>query len=94
MDDVIYEEFKGTGNMELHLDRKLAERRIYPAIDIQRSGTRREDLLLDENTLRQVYTMRRMVSMLGGTEGTELVLARLAKTQSNAEFLLTLNKDM
>jgi transcription termination factor Rho len=94
MDDVIYEEFKGTGNMELHLDRKLAERRIYPSIDIQRSGTRREDLLLDEQSLRQVYTMRRMVSMLGGTEGTELVLARLAKTPNNAEFLLTLTKDM
>ena len=94
MDDVIYEEFKGTGNMELHLDRKLAERRIYPAIDIQRSGTRREDLLLDENALRQVYTMRRMVSMLGGTEGTELVIGRLAKTQNNAEFLVTLTKDI
>jgi len=94
MDDVIYEEFKGTGNMELHLDRKLAERRIYPAMDIQRSGTRREELLLDEPTLRQVWTMRRMVSMLGGTEGTELVLSRLSKTQSNAEFLATLNKDV
>jgi transcription termination factor Rho len=93
MDDVIYEEFKGTGNMELHLDRKLAERRIYPAIDIQRSGTRREDLLLDEHALRQVYTMRRMVSMLGGTEGTELLLGRLAKTPNNAEFLATLTKD-
>jgi transcription termination factor Rho len=94
MDDVIYEEFKGTGNMELHLDRKLAERRIYPAIDVQRSGTRREDLLLDENALRQVYTMRRMVSMLGGTEGTELVIGRLAKTENNAEFLVTLTKDI
>jgi transcription termination factor Rho len=94
MDDVIYEEFKGTGNMELHLDRKLAERRIYPSIDIQRSGTRREELLLDENTLRQVWTMRRMVSMLGGTEGTELLLGRLSKTQTNDEFLLTLNKDV
>jgi transcription termination factor Rho len=94
MDDVIYEEFKGTGNMELHLDRKLAERRIYPAIDIQRSGTRREELLLDEYTLRQVWTMRRMVSMLGGTEGTELLLGRLAKTTSNSEFLTTLNKDV
>ncbi|HAX25550.1 MAG TPA: transcription termination factor Rho, partial [Chloroflexi bacterium] len=88
------EEFKGTGNMELHLDRKLAERRIYPAIDVQRSGTRREDLLLDENALRQVYTMRRMVSMLGGTEGTELVIGRLAKTENNAEFLVTLTKDI
>ena len=94
MDDVIYEEFKGTGNMELHLDRKLAERRIYPAINIQPSGTRREDLLLDEQTLRQVWTMRRMVGMLGGSEGTELVLSRLAKTRTNAEFLLTLNKEL
>ena len=94
MDDVIYEEFKGTGNMELHLDRKLAERRIYPSIDIQRSGTRREELLLDENALRQVWTMRRMVSMLGGSEGTELVLGRLAKTTTNSEFLETLNRDV
>jgi transcription termination factor Rho len=94
MDDVIYEEFKGTGNMELHLDRKLAERRIYPSIDIQRSGTRREELLLDESTLRQVWTMRRMVSMLGGSEGTELLLGRLAKTQTNDEFLETLNRDV
>ena len=94
MDDVIYEEFKGTGNMELHLDRKLAERRIYPAIDVQRSGTRREELLMDDNTLRQVWTMRRMVSMLGGSEGTELLLGRLSKTTSNDEFLLTLNKDV
>ncbi len=94
MDDVIYEEFKGTGNMELHLDRKLAERRIYPAIDVQRSGTRREELLLDESTLRQVWTMRRMVSMLGGTEGTELVLGRLSKTGTNEEFLQTLNKEI
>lgn len=87
MDDVIYEEFKGTGNMELHLDRKLAERRVYPAIDIQRSGTRREELLLSDAVLRQVWTMRRMVSVLGGTEGTEALLGRLSKTQSNAEFL-------
>jgi len=93
MDDVIYEEFKGTGNMELHLDRKLAERRIYPSIDIQRSGTRREELLLSENDLRQVWTMRRMVSMLGGTEGTELVLNRLGKTQTNREFLETLHRE-
>jgi transcription termination factor Rho len=94
MDDVIYEEFKGTGNMELHLDRKLAERRVYPAIDIQRSGTRREELLLGENDLRQVWTMRRMVSMLGGSEGTELMLQRLSKTASNTEFLATLSKDL
>jgi len=94
MDDVIYEEFKGTGNMELHLDRKLAERRIYPSIDIQRSSTRREELLLDDSALKQVWTMRRMVSALGGTEGIELLLGRMAKTSSNAEFLTTLTKDV
>ncbi len=91
---MIYEEFKGTGNMELHLDRKLAERRIYPAIDIQRSSTRREELLLDDYTLRQVWMMRRMVSMLGGSEGTELLLSRLSKTQKNTEFLETLTKNV
>jgi transcription termination factor Rho len=90
MDDVIYEEFKGTGNMELHLDRKLAERRIYPAIDIQRSSTRREELLLDDSALKQVWTMRRMVSALGGSEGIELLLGRMIKTANNSEFLTTL----
>ncbi len=94
MDDVIYEEFKGTGNMELHLDRKLSEKRIFPAIEIQRSGTRREELLLDSEALRQVWTLRRMVSMLGENEGTELVLTRMAKTRKNADFLATLNKTM
>jgi transcription termination factor Rho len=92
MDDVIYEEFKGTGNMELHLDRKLAEKRIFPAVDIQRSGTRREDLLLDPVTLRQSWMLRRMVSMLGENEGAELMLTRMAKTKSNAEFLASLGK--
>ncbi len=99
MDDVIYEEFKGTGNMELHLDRRLAERRIFPAMDIQRSGTRREELLLDENTIKQVWLLRRMVSMIASdsinfTETTERVLDRLKKTKSNAEFLANLTKDM
>jgi transcription termination factor Rho len=98
MDDVIYEEFKGTGNMELHLDRKLAERRIFPAIDIQRSGTRREELLLDENTLKQVWVVRRMITLMNtnspnSTEATERVLERLSKTPSNAEFLTTLSKE-
>ncbi len=92
MDDVIYEEFKGTGNMELHLDRKLAEKRVFPAIDITRSGTRREELLLTPDALRQVWTLRRMVSMLGENEGTELVLTRMSKTRSNPEFLATLTK--
>jgi len=98
MDEVIYEEFKGTGNMELHLDRKLSDRRIFPAIDIQRSGTRKEELLLDENTLRQVWVIRRMVTLMSAnsttaTEAIEKVLERLAKTSSNAEFLATLAKE-
>jgi transcription termination factor Rho len=98
MDEVIYEEFKGTGNMELHLDRKLSERRIFPAIDIQRSGTRREELLLDEVTLKQVWVVRRMASLVSAnstnpTEATERVLERLSKTSSNAEFLATLAKE-
>jgi len=99
MDDIIYEEFKGTGNLELHLDRKLAERRIFPAMDIQRSGTRREELLLDEGTLQKVWLLRRMVGMMSSgsgnsTEATERVLERLTKTRNNAEFLATLAKEM
>ena len=94
MDDIIYEEFKGTGNMELHLNRRLAERRVFPAIDIQRSGTRREELLLSPDTLTRVWTLRRMIDTIGGVESLELVLERLARTRTNAEFLATLNKDI
>ena len=98
MDEVIYEEFKGTGNMELHLDRKLAERRFFPAIDIQRSGTRREELFFDETTGKQVTLLRRMVALLtsessSGPNATERVLERLAKTASNKEFLANLAKE-
>jgi transcription termination factor Rho len=92
MDDVIYEEFKGTGNSELILDRKLSEKRIFPSIDVQRSGTRREELLLEEPVLKMVWTMRRMLSAVGTNEGIELLLNRLAKTKSNAEFLASLTK--
>jgi transcription termination factor Rho len=94
MDDVIYEEFKGTGNMELHLSRKLADRRIFPAFDIERSGTRREELLLAPDVLAKVWTLRRMLSVIGELEAIELVLTRMAKTKTNKEFLDTLNKDM
>jgi transcription termination factor Rho len=99
MDELIYEEFKGTGNMELHLDRRLSERRIFPAMDIQRSGTRREELLMDENTVKQVWLLRRMVSMISSdsvnfAEATERVLDRLKKTKSNTEFLATLTKEL
>jgi len=98
MDELIYEEFKGTGNMELHLDRRLSERRIFPAMDIQRSGTRREELLLDENALKQVWLLRRMAAMVASdsvsfTEATERVLERLSKTKTNAEFLVSLNRE-
>jgi len=99
MDDLIYEEFKGTGNMELHLDRKLSERRIFPAIDILPSSTRREELLLDENTLKQIWLLRRVASMIDSDspnhgEVTQRILERLAKTKNNAEFLATLSKEM
>jgi transcription termination factor Rho len=94
LDDVIYEEFKGTGNMEMILDRKLQERRTFPAIDIPRSGTRREELLLPAETLRQVIMLRKMLSAVGQIEGTELLLQRLTKTKTNKEFLTTIAKAM
>jgi len=99
MDELIYEEFKGTGNMELHLDRRLAEVRIFPAIDIPRSGTRREELLLDENTVKQVWLMRRMVSMISAdsnrfSEASERIIDRMRRTKNNAEFLATLTKEI
>jgi transcription termination factor Rho len=99
MDELIYEEFKGTGNMEIHLDRRLADRRTYPAIDIQRSSTRREELLLDEKTLQQVWLVRRMMAMIASnspnpTESTERLLERMARTKTNEEFLMTLKDEM
>jgi transcription termination factor Rho len=94
MDDVIYEEFKGTGNSELILDRKLAEKRIFPSVDVMRSGTRREELLLEEGTLKMVWTMRRMLSAVGSNEGIELLLNRMAKTETNVQFLAGLTKSL
>ncbi len=94
MDDIIYEEFKGTGNMELHLNRKLSERRIFPSIDIERSGTRREELLLPPDMLSRVWLLRRMIDTIGSFESVELILDRLSRTNTNEEFLKTLNKDM
>ncbi|MGA9348291.1 MAG: transcription termination factor Rho [Anaerolineae bacterium] len=104
MDDVIYEEFKGTGNMELHLNRRLAERYIFPAFDIERSSTRREELLLDKETLEKVWVMRKMTSYMmapppsgAGLEITgalEALLERLARTKNNQEFLATLSRDI
>jgi len=92
MDEVIYEEFKGTGNMEIHLARRLAEKHVFPAIDVARSSTRRDDLLFDPETYKQIILLRRMLALVsadasGGTDATQLVLDRLSKTQNNAEFL-------
>ena len=93
MDEVIFEEFKATGNMELHLDRRLVDRRVWPAIDISRSGTRREELLLDPKELELVYRLRRVLSDLNPVEAVELLKSRLAKTRTNAEFLMTMTLD-
>ena len=99
MDEVIYEEFKGTGNMELHLDRRLADQRYFPAIDVVRSGTRREELLYDSEAMPQIWLLRRMVTLASGGDqanmgdATKRVLERLARTRSNSEFLTNLTKD-
>jgi len=87
MDDVIFEEFKGTGNMEIHLDRKLMDKRVFPAIDITRSGTRKEELLLPREELNRVYVLRKVLNPLSPVESMELLIDKLAKTRSNAEFL-------
>ncbi|HEX7456579.1 MAG TPA: transcription termination factor Rho [Candidatus Nanoarchaeia archaeon] len=94
MDDLIYEEFKGTGNMELHLERGLSERRIFPAIDVSRSGTRNEELLMPEKTLQKVWRLRRMLETLNDVERTELFVERLGKTASNEDFLESLHKEV
>jgi transcription termination factor Rho len=93
MDEVIFEEFKATGNMELHLDRRLVDRRIWPAIDISRSGTRREELLLDAKELELVYRLRRVLSEMNPVEAVELLKNRLGKCRTNVEFLMTMNID-
>lgn len=91
MDDVIYEEFKGTGNLELHLDRKLSEKRIFPAIDINRSGTRREELLLSQKELDGIWTIRKAMSNVGTADVTEMIINRLMNTKTNAEFVNGIN---
>lgn len=91
MDEVIFEEFKGTGNAELHLDRRLADRRVYPAIDVTRSGTRKEELLLDPDEQKRMWVLRRILNDMNPIEAMELLKERLKKTQSNAEFLMTMS---
>lgn len=92
MDNLIYEEFKGTGNMELHLDRRLADKRIFPSINVETSGTRQEELLLSPEDLKKVVTMRRMIDMLNPEERTSILIERLSKTETNSEFLESLGK--
>ena len=92
MDDVIFEEFKGTGNLEVHLDRKMADRRTFPAIDINRSGTRKEELLLSNTTLQRVWLLRKVLNELNTVEAMEFLLERMRKTDSNQAFLDLMNQ--
>jgi transcription termination factor Rho len=90
MDDVIFEEFKGTGNSEIHLDRRLSDKRLFPAIDLQRSGTRKEELLISKEDLNRIWVMRRVLNPLSPVEQMEVVLERLGKTKANADFLASM----
>ncbi len=94
MDEVIFEEFKGTGNMELHLDRRLADKRVWPAIDINRSGTRKEELILDPEELKYVWILRKVLNEMNPMDAMELLIERMKKTKSNAEFLLTMSASL
>jgi transcription termination factor Rho len=91
MDDVIFEEFKGTGNLEIHLDRRLSDKRVFPAIDLQKSGTRKEELLVPKDELSRVWLLRRALSALSGVEQMEMIIERMTKTKNNAEFLKSMN---
>ena len=92
MDDVIFEEFKGTGNMEIHLDRKLVDKRVFPAIDIQKSGTRKEELLIDPEDLNRIWVLRKVLNPLSAVEAMELLLDKMGKTKSNQDFLASMQK--
>jgi len=91
MDEVIFEEFKGTGNMELQLDRKLSNRRIFPAVDITASSTRRDDLLLDQETLNRMWILRKYISDMNSVEAMETIKSKMEKTRDNREFLISMN---
>ena len=92
MDDIIFEEFKGTGNMEIHLDRKLVDKRVFPAIDILKSGTRKEELLLPREDLNRIWVLRKVLNPLSAVEAMELLLDKMGKTRSNADFLGSMQK--
>jgi transcription termination factor Rho len=91
MDDVIFEEFKGTGNLEIHLDRKLTDRRVFPSIDIQKSGTRKEELLIAREDLNRIWVLRKVLTPLSPVEAMELLLSRMAKTKTNQDFLASMS---
>ena len=93
MDDVIFEEFKGTGNMELTLDRNLFQRRIYPSLDIRRSNTRREELLIPADELQLIWVLRKVLNEMDAVQAMELLIDRISKTKSNEEFLRTMSKN-
>jgi transcription termination factor Rho len=92
MDEVIFEEFKGTGNMEILLDRRLVDRRVFPAIDIQRSGTRKEELLLDENDLNRIWLLRKVFQPMNTVESMEFLQEKMRDTRNNREFLDNMNQ--
>jgi transcription termination factor Rho len=92
MDEVIFEEFKGTGNMEIHLDRRLLDRRVFPTIDIQRSGTRKEELLLDKNDLNRIWLLRKVLQPMNTVESVEFLLEKMHVTKNNREFLDSMNQ--
>jgi transcription termination factor Rho len=92
MDEVIFEEFKGTGNMEIHLDRRLLDRRVFPTIDIQRSGTRKEELLLDPNDLNRIWLLRKVLQPMNTVESMEFLLEKMHATKNNREFLDSMNQ--
>jgi transcription termination factor Rho len=93
MDEVIFEEFKGTGNLEIHLDRKLTDRRVFPSIDIQKSGTRKEELLIPKDDLSRVWVLRKVLTPLSPVEAMELLLSRMAKTKTNQDFLASMSNN-
>ena len=92
MDEVIFEEFKGTGNMEIHLDRRLVDRRVFPSIDIQRSGTRKEELLLDRNDINRIWLLRKVLQPMNTVESVEFLLEKMQATKTNREFLDSMNQ--
>jgi transcription termination factor Rho len=92
MDEVIYEEFKGTGNMEIHLDRRLLERRIFPCIDINRSGTRKEELLVDAGDLQRIWLLRKLLADMNTVDAMEFLLDKIMQTESNRDFMDIMNK--